>query len=41
MRVPLWYVDLYKDEPQLQGDYLITSGGSVIGKHEGSTAEGT
>jgi hypothetical protein len=37
----LWYVDLYKDEPQLQGDYLITSGGSVIGKHEGSTAEGT
>ncbi|MDA7886169.1 hypothetical protein N9B10_04725 [Pirellulales bacterium] len=41
LKVPSWYVDIYKDSPQLQGDFLITSGGHVIGKHKGSTAEGT
>ena len=38
LRVPSWYVDIHKDSPQLQRDYLITSGGAVIGKHlSGST----
>lgn len=40
MRVPSWYVDLHKDAPQLQRDYLITSGGAVIGKHVNDVTEG-